>query len=49
MRVAVISDVHANRVALDAVLDDMPDVDSILCAGDVVGYNRGPPKAVIRR
>ncbi|ADQ65830.1 phosphoesterase [Halogeometricum borinquense DSM 11551] len=46
MRVAVISDVHANRVALDAVLDDMPDVDSILCAGDVVGYNPWPAECV---
>jgi putative phosphoesterase len=39
MRVGVISDIHGNRVALDAVLEDMPDVDSLVCAGDVVGYN----------
>ncbi len=39
MQVGVISDVHGNRVALDAVLGDMPDVDALICAGDVVGYN----------
>jgi len=39
MRVGVISDVHGNRVALDAVLGDMPAVDALVCAGDVVGYN----------
>ncbi|PSQ16913.1 metallophosphoesterase [Halobacteriales archaeon QS_8_69_26] len=39
MQVGVISDVHGNKVALDAVMADMPDVDALLCAGDVVGYN----------
>jgi phosphoesterase, MJ0936 family len=39
MRVGVVSDVHGNEVALDAVLSDMPDVDGLVCAGDVVGYN----------
>ncbi|GAA0222753.1 metallophosphoesterase family protein [Haladaptatus pallidirubidus] len=46
MKVGVISDVHANRVALDAVLDDMPAVDALLCAGDVVGYNPWPAECV---
>ncbi len=39
MRVGVISDIHGNEVALDAVLEDMPDVDALVNAGDVVGYN----------
>jgi putative phosphoesterase len=39
MRVGVIADVHGNLVALDAVLSDMPAVDGLVCAGDVVGYN----------
>ncbi len=46
MRVGVISDIHANRVALEAVLDDMPDVDELVCAGDVVGYNPHPAECV---
>ena len=39
MKVGVISDTHGNRVALREVLADMPDVDHLVCAGDVVGYN----------
>ncbi|MFB6250260.1 MAG: metallophosphoesterase [Halobellus sp.] len=46
MQVAVISDVHSNKVALEAVLDDLPPVDSIVCAGDVVGYNPWPAECV---
>jgi putative phosphoesterase len=46
MRLGVISDVHANRVALEAVLDDMPAVDRLVCAGDVVGYNPWPADCV---
>ena len=39
MRVGLISDIHGNRVALEAVLADMPPVDRLACAGDIVGYN----------
>ena len=46
MRVAVISDIHSNRVAFDAVLDDMPDVDAYVCAGDVVGYGPWPAECL---
>jgi diadenosine tetraphosphatase ApaH/serine/threonine PP2A family protein phosphatase len=43
MRIAVLSDIHANWHALEAVLDDCPPVDEVLCLGDVVGYG-GEPK-----
>ncbi len=46
MKLGVISDVHANRVALGAVLDDMPEVDEMVCVGDVVGYNPWPGECV---
>ena len=46
MRLGVISDVHGNLVALDAVLDDMPPVDVLVCAGDVVGYGPWPGDCV---
>jgi putative phosphoesterase len=46
MQVGLISDVHANAPALRAVLDDLPPVDRIIHAGDVVGYG-GFPRAVI--
>jgi putative phosphoesterase len=46
MNVGVISDVHSNRVALERVLADMPAVDALVCAGDVVGYNPWPGECV---
>ena len=48
MKVGLISDVHANLPALETVLDDMPAVDRIYCAGDVVGYNPWPAECVER-
>jgi len=48
VRIAVLSDIHANLVALDAVLDALGAVDAIWQLGDVVGY--GPePDAVVDR
>ncbi|MGM0397805.1 MAG: metallophosphoesterase family protein [Halobacteriota archaeon] len=46
MRIGLLSDVHANRVALEAVLEDMPPVDRLVHAGDVVGYNPWPADCV---
>lgn len=46
MRIGVISDIHANLVALDAVFDDMPAVERVVHAGDVVGYNPWPAACV---
>jgi diadenosine tetraphosphatase ApaH/serine/threonine PP2A family protein phosphatase len=48
MRIAVLSDIHSNLVALDAVLGAAGAVDAIWHLGDVVGY--GPePDAVVAR
>jgi diadenosine tetraphosphatase ApaH/serine/threonine PP2A family protein phosphatase len=48
VRVAVLSDIHANVVALDAVLNSIGEIDAIWHLGDVVGY--GPePDAVVSR
>ncbi len=48
MRIALLSDVHANLVALDAVLASLGSVDAVWHLGDVVGY--GPePDAVVAR
>lgn len=44
--VGLISDIHANYVALQAVLDEMPDVDALVCAGDIVGYGPSPEPCV---
>lgn len=48
MKVGLIADVHANLPALEAVLDDMPPVDDVVCAGDVVGYNPWPAACLDR-
>ena len=44
MRLAIISDIHANVHALSAVLDDIAKhgADQVLCLGDLVGYNGFP-------
>ncbi len=48
MRIAVLSDIHSNLRALDAVLGSLGTVDAVWHLGDVVGY--GPdPDAVVRR
>lgn len=48
MRVAVLSDIHSNLVALDAVLDHVGVVDAIWHLGDVVGYGPDPDGVVAR-
>ena len=48
MRILVISDIHANYTALEAVLKDAGTVDETWCLGDMVGY--GPdPNAVVEQ
>ena len=49
MRYAILSDIHANIEALDAVLADLPHrADGILCLGDTVGYGADPLVCVER-
>ncbi|MEF8801130.1 MAG: metallophosphoesterase family protein [Halolamina sp.] len=48
MRVGLISDIHANLPALRAVLAEMPPVDTLVCAGDIVGYNPWPAECLER-
>lgn len=48
MRIAFISDVHANLPALEAFFQDVAseNVDAIYCLGDLVGYNVWPNEVV---
>ena len=48
MRIAVISDIHANLPALEAVLADVEreSPDELWCLGDVVGYGPQPNECV---
>lgn len=49
MRVLVISDIHANLAAFDAVLQDAEGQwDKIWCLGDLVGYGPDPNACVAR-
>lgn len=48
MELAVLSDIHGNLPALEAVLDDAPQVDMLVCLGDIVGYNPWPSDCVDR-
>jgi diadenosine tetraphosphatase ApaH/serine/threonine PP2A family protein phosphatase len=48
MRVAVLSDIHSNLVALDAVLAAAGPVDAIWQLGDIVGYGPEPDGVVAR-
>ena len=48
MRVLVISDIHANLPALEAVLADAGSFDAVWCLGDLVGYGPDPNEVIER-
>src|SRR5512142_3057048 len=50
MRVAVISDIHGNRVGLDAVLNDLRShpADQVVCLGDAIQGGPQPAQVVAR-
>lgn len=47
-RVLVVSDIHANLTAIEAVLADAGKVDETWCLGDVVGYGPDPNECIER-
>lgn len=48
MKILVISDIHANLTALEAVIEDAGDIAATWCLGDVVGYGPDPNECVQR-
>ena len=48
MRIALLSDVHGNRPAFEAVLGDVEDqpIEEVWCLGDLVGYGAQPDGCV---
>jgi predicted phosphodiesterase len=48
MRVAIVSDIHGNRQAFEAVLDSIAESDctELWCLGDLVGYGADPDACV---
>lgn len=48
MRILVISDIHGNYPALEAVLASAVTVDAVWCLGDLVGYGPFPNECIER-
>jgi len=48
MKILVISDIHANLYALEAVLQSAGEIDAAWCLGDLVGYGPDPNECVSR-
>jgi len=50
MRAAILSDIHSNLEALEAVFAHVADrdVDAVVVLGDIVGYNADPVEVVAR-
>jgi predicted phosphodiesterase len=48
MRIAIISDIHANLEALQKAFEiiDKKNIDEIVCLGDVVGYGADPNQCI---
>jgi len=48
MRIAIVSDIHGNRQAFEAVLDaiETSDCEELWCLGDLVGYGADPDRCV---
>lgn len=48
MKVLVMSDIHGNYMALEAVLKDAGKFDKVWCLGDLVGYGPEPNECIKR-
>jgi predicted phosphodiesterase len=46
MQILVLSDIHANLTALEAVLNDAGSFDAVWCLGDLVGYGPDPNECI---
>ena len=48
MRCAIVSDIHANLEAFEAVLDDIrgQGIEDIFCLGDLIGYGPNPRECI---
>src|ERR1700748_1535059 len=48
MRILLLSDIHANLQALDAVIAQAPEYDVVWNLGDIVGYGANPNEVIER-
>jgi len=47
MRVVLLSDIHSNLIALDAVRAALPTHDELWCLGDTIGYGPRPNECIV--
>ncbi len=48
LKIAVISDIHSNLDAFEAIIEALPEFDGLFCLGDLVGYGPQPNEVVER-
>ena len=48
MQILIVSDIHANLFALDAVIQDAGSFEQVWCLGDIVGYGPQPNECIER-
>ena len=46
MQILLLSDIHANLMALESVLSNSPNFDEVWCLGDIVGYGPNPNECI---
>ena len=46
MRIIILSDIHSNLDALQAVVGNLPKYDELWCLGDIVGYGPQPNEVI---
>jgi diadenosine tetraphosphatase ApaH/serine/threonine PP2A family protein phosphatase len=46
MQIALLSDIHSNIVALEAVMEALPPYDELWCLGDTIGYGPRPNECI---
>ena len=46
MKIGIIADIHSNFHAFNEVLSKLSNIDKIICAGDLVGYNAYPNEVI---
>ncbi len=42
LKIGIIADIHSNREALEAVLDELINIEQFYCMGDIIGYGADP-------
>ena len=46
MKIGIISDIHGNLEALNSALNELNDMDKLICLGDIVGYGPNPEECI---